>query len=229
MGERMKKLIVCSVVFTSTFLIAGLSRAELEPGTELTLAAPQPQESASAAKPSIWNDGVGEGFRTAAQSLTLSLGASVGVPILGGHVRHDLALSSFTYGRVLGPVLGNGHWYRGNFEGRLEVFTGAQFSPNEDWVVGLAPHIRYDFATGTPFVPFLDVGAGLSGSGIGPPDLNGGFEFNLQACVGAYYFLRPDLALDVDARLLHMSSAGLLDPNLGLNTILATIGLSWFF
>ena len=183
----------------------------------------------SGEKPSIWPDGIGEGFRPAAESFTFGLGASVGVSILGGRRHHALAVASLAYGRTLGNVVGQGHWYRGNFEGRLEIFSGSQFSPQPDWLAGVAPHLRYDFATGTAWVPFVDVGTGVSGTGIGRPDLSGTFEFNVQGSAGTYYFLRPNLALDVDARLLHMSCAGINSPNLGLNTILGTVGLSWFF
>ena len=179
--------------------------------------------------PGIWLDDIGDGFRAAAKSFNLSLGASRGVPILGGTLRHDLALASLSYGLTLGSVVGQGHWYRGNWEGRIELFGGSQFSPQPDWLVGAAPHIRYDFATGTRWVPYIDAGAGVTGTAIGPPDLSGTFEFNLQGCIGTLYFLRKDLALSTDARLLHLSCAGLHSPNLGLNTILGTIGMRWFF
>jgi len=56
-------------------------------------------------------------------------------------------------------------WHRGNFESRLEFFGGMQFYPNVDtdgWFIGLTPHLRYDFATGTRWIPFVDAGAGVS-------------------------------------------------------------------
>jgi hypothetical protein len=130
---------------------------------------------------------------------------------------------------VLGRVLGGDHWYRGNFEFRAELFSGAQFSPSTEWVVGLTPHLRYNFATGTRWVPFADFGAGVSGTSIGPPDLSGTFEFNLQAEVGVHRFLRDNLALTFEVRYMHMSCAGLSSPNAGLNTVMGLIGLSWFF
>ena len=96
-------------------------------------------------------------------------------------------------------------------------------------MIELTPHLRYNFATGTRWVPFLDIGAGVTATGIGPPDLTGTFEFNLQAIAGVQWFLRDDLALTGDVRLLHMSCAGIHSPNLGVNNVAFMIGITWFF
>jgi hypothetical protein len=130
---------------------------------------------------------------------------------------------------MLGHVKGEGHWYRGNFEGRLELFGGGQYSPSSEWVIGLTPHLRYNFATGTRWIPFLDGGAGVTATGIGHPDLGGTFEFNLQATAGVHWFVRDNLALTGDVRYMHMSCAGIDDPNHGVNNIAFMIGMTWFF
>ena len=177
----------------------------------------------------IWENGVGEGFRSTAQSLTLAAGATYGMEVFGGRQRHDLALASLAYGHMLGNIRGRGHWYEGNPEIRLEAFTGAQFSPTTQWLVGLTPHLRYNFATGTRVVPFIDLGAGVSATGIGHPDLSGTFEFNLQAGTGAHWFLRDNLALTIEGRFMHMSDASISKPNLGLNGITGLAGVTLFF
>jgi hypothetical protein len=177
----------------------------------------------------VWLNNVGEGFRASAQSISLEAGTAAGIAILGGRQRHDLALGSISWGHMLGPVRGDDHWYGGNWEFRGELFGGPQYSPNANYVMGLAPHLRYDFTTGTRWVPFVDAGAGVSATGIGAPDLSGTFEFNLQGTVGAHYFIRNNLALTAEARYLHLSCAGMNSPNLGLNAVTRMIGLSWFF
>jgi hypothetical protein len=153
-----------------------LSMLILGPMTSLCGAAdqfePQPSPSTNALptielsqpKSKIWRDGVGTGFLGSAQDLTIEAGASAGMASLGSHQAHDLALLSASYGHMLSGVLGQGHWYRGNLEGRIELFGGMQFRPEDDtdgWLVGLTPHLRYNFATGTRWVPFFDVGAGV--------------------------------------------------------------------
>jgi len=177
----------------------------------------------------VWLNGVGEGFRSSAQSISLEAGDAAGLAILGGHQRHDLALNSISYDQMYGPVRGEDHWYRGNWEVGAELFGGPQFSPSANYVIGLRPHLRYDFATGTRWVPFVDAGAGVTATGIGAPDLSGTFEFNLQGGVGTHCFIRNNLAITTEARYLHLSCAGMNSPNLGLNGVAGMIGLSWFF
>lgn len=177
----------------------------------------------------IWEKGVGEEFRPATQSLTLTAGATRGVEVLGGSQAHDLALTSLAYGHMLGKVRGEGHWYRGNAEFRVELFGGAEFSPDSGWFVGLTPHLRYDLATGSRWIPFFDIGAGVTATGIGPPDLSGTFEFNLQAGAGVQWFLSDNVALSLETRYLHISCAGIHLPNLGLNTVAGLLGITFYF
>jgi hypothetical protein len=177
----------------------------------------------------IWENGMGEGFKDGTQSISLSFGGTYGVRIFGGEERHDMELNSLTYGYMLGAVQGAGHWYQGNWEARGELFGGVQFSPSGNWVVGLTPHIRYNFATGTRWIPYLDLGAGVSATGIGAPDLSGTFEFNLQANTGVRWFIRDNLALTFEAGYLHLSDASISRPNLGVNALKGMIGVSWFF
>jgi len=178
---------------------------------------------------SIWQGEVGEGFRSDVRTFSLETGVALGVQAFGGRQVHDLALLSLSYGHMLGNVVSGDHWYRGNWEARAELFGGGQFSPRSDELVGLTPHLRYNFATGTRWVPYADLGAGVTASGIGPPDQSGTFEFNLQANVGTHWFVRDNLALTFETGYLHMSCAGLHDPNLGVNTIKGMVGLTWFF
>jgi hypothetical protein len=186
----------------------------------------------SAPKSTIWRDGVGSGFLGSAQNLTVEAGAAAGMAKLGSHQAHDLGLLSVAYGHMLGGVTGRDHWYRGNFEGRMELFGGMQFRPDVDtdgWLIGLTPHLRYNFATGTRWIPFMDGGAGVTAMGIGPPDVSGTFEFNLQASAGVHWFLRDNLALTSEVKYTHYSCAGIHSPNSGINTVAFMFGVTWFF
>jgi len=184
-------------------------------------------------KASIWQDGViGSGFVGSAQNLTVEAGVALGLASFGSEQAHDLGLLSISYGHMLGGVVAKDHWWRGNFEGRMELFGGMQYHPEVDtdgWLIGLTPHLRYNFATGTRWIPFIDGGAGVTAMGIGPPDVSGTFEFNLQASTGVRYFLRDNLALTTEVRYIHFSCAGLHKPNLGMNNVAFMLGVSWFF
>jgi lipid A 3-O-deacylase len=213
------------------FWFLAVATARALPAAEATVQEPSAAtfSTPSPAGDGIWQDGIGGGFRSTTESFNLSAGASSGVTLLGGRVRHDLALISLSYGHMLGSVVGQNHWYRGNLELRGELFAGSEFSPGQRGLVGLTPHLRYNFATGTHWIPFADVGAGVTATGERAPDLGGAFEFNLQGGAGVHWFIRDHLALTVEARLLHISSAGIYRPNLGLNTIAGMAGVTWFF
>src|SRR6266404_5410480 len=185
--------------------------------------------SLTSSETSIWEAGVGEGFRRGTRTLGFSTGAGFGVAVFGGRQKHDLALMSLDYGCMIGAVRGENHWYRGNWEIRCELFGGAEFKPSSEWVVGLSPHLRYNFATGTRWIPFLDFGAGVTATGIGHPDLSNTFEFKLQACTGVQWFVKNNCAVTFESRWLHLSSAGISTPNQGVNTVIGMVGLSWFF
>jgi hypothetical protein len=195
----------------------------------LTNTPPINSNSLAPQKTLIWEKGIGEGFQSTLHAISVDAGAAKGLAMFGSHEAHDLALVSFTYGHMLGPVMGEQHWYRGNFELRAEIFGGTQFSPTTEWLVGLAAHLRYNFATGTRWIPFVDTGLGVTATGIGPPDLSNIFEFNLQLGGGFHWFMRDDLALTAEVRYLHLSCAGISQPNQGLNSVLGMVGLTWFF
>ena len=226
-------MIKCSKL--ASLVVFSLASAGNSIGTEArsqstaTNSIPEPEPDFLQSKSTIWKSEVGEGFLPTAQTVSLEAGVAPGVAIFGGRQAHDFALLSLSYGHMLGQVKGEGHWYRGNFEGRLELFGGGQYYPTSDAIIGLTPHLRYDFATGTRWIPFFDLGAGVTATSIGPPDLSGTFEFNLQATTGIHWFMRDDLALTGEVRYLHVSCGGIHAPNLGMNNVMFTIGLTWFF
>src|SRR5436190_19991811 len=74
----------------------------------------------------LWQGEVGEGFRSSVRTFSTELGVAFGLAAFGSRQAHDLALCSLAYGHMWGPVLGEGHWYRGNFEWRIELFGGGQ-------------------------------------------------------------------------------------------------------
>jgi lipid A 3-O-deacylase len=178
----------------------------------------------------IWKSGVGEGFARDTKELDVSAVLAFGLCPLGiGANNHNLVFAAVHYGWIFGDVVGEDRWYRGNWELLLEGFAGAQFHPKWKYAAGLCPIIRYNFATGTRWIPFINGGAGPSVTDIGSPDLSTTFEFNLQLGAGLHYFLCDNGAITFEARYLHFSDAGLGSPNEGVNTMSYLLGFSWFF
>jgi hypothetical protein len=213
----------------ATVMFAGIQLKARAQSVEVSTNMASQLNSSSTSRGSIWEKGVGEGFRPDAQSMTISDGANYGVVMLGGKEAHHLAIASVTNDHMLGRVVGEGHWYRGNPEFRLELFGGAEFSPSTESFIGLTPHLRYNFATGSHWIPFVDLGAGVTATTIGPPDLSGTFQFNLQPGIGTLWFVKAKMALNLEARYLHISCAGIHKPNLGLNGVTGLLGVKVFF
>ena len=217
------------VIIGSLFMALAAGYADAQSSAGAIKSEQRLDSSLEAPASHIWQAGIGEGFQPCAQSITFSAGATYGVAAFGSLQKHDLALASVTYGHMLGCTWAENTCFRGNWEFRLELFAGAQFSPSTEWIVGLTPHLRYNFATGTRWVPFVDGGAGVTGTGIGEPDLRTTFEFNLQGGVGVQWFIANNVSINLEARYLHISNAGIKEPNLGLNGVTGLIGISWFF
>lgn len=188
-----------------------------------------PLATLEAHAPDVWIGDVGSGFRADVQSVSLCVGGLYGFAKFGGREAHHLALTSVSYGRMLGPLQGQSWWFRGNWEFQIELFGGAQFRPDVEWIAGITPHLRYNFATGTRLTPFVDFGAGLTGTGIGTPDLGSRFQFNEQAGLGAHWFLTRSTAITLEVFYMHLSNAGIKEPNCGVNGVKGLIGLTFFF
>jgi lipid A 3-O-deacylase len=142
---------------------------------------------------------------------------------------HDWVIGSLQYGWIFSDVVGETHWWRGNWELLAQLFGGEQTYPSSAYFIGCGPLIRYDFAAGRRFVPFLDFGGGAAATDIRDGDLSTTFEFNLQAGAGAHLFVRDNLALTFQYRFMHLSNAGIKFPNLGVNNSTFLLGVSWFF
>lgn len=177
----------------------------------------------------IWINEVGHGFRKGTQIFGLGAGATYGLLIFGSDERHHLAFGQLTYGRMLGGLKGADRWYSGNWELQVELFGGGQYNSESAYVVGLMPHLRYHFATGSRWVPFIDAGFGVSLTDISVPDLGGMFQFNSQLGVGVQWFVKDDMAVTCKGLYMHMSSAGLSMPNDGVNTVGVVLGVAWYF
>ena len=177
---------------------------------------------------SIWEEGIGDGFKCGTRSVGASAGGGFGMRAWGSEQRHDFVLGNVGLGWIVTDVKGRDAWWRGNLELRGEVFGGEQLEPSR-YVVGLTPELRYHFATGTRFVPFVQGGAGVSATDIKRPDLSTTFQFNLNAAAGVNVFVTDHVALNLEYRLFHLSNAGIKEPNGGVNSHLFMAGASWWF
>jgi len=172
---------------------------------------------------------VGDGFCRGLHEFGFVVGAGVAAPHIGDRSAHNLALAKFHYGWMLGGVTAKDKWYRGNWEVLEELFAGGQSYPKSSYVAGEATMLRYNFATGTRWVPFFDAGIGVLATDIGNPDLGTVFEFNGQIGPGINFFWRKNSAVSLQYRFTHYSNAGIKEPNQGVNEHMFYVGVAWYF
>jgi hypothetical protein len=177
----------------------------------------------------FWKDEAGYDFHKGVNEGGIMMGGSLGSKIFGSSEKHDFVLSKLQVGHVFSNVFAKDSWYAGNFELLGEIFGGEQVKPRGAYLAGLTPVLRYDFATGTRLVPFFDIGGGVTATDIGPPDLGGTFQFNLQGGLGLHWFIGKKTMMTFQYRFLHVSSAGMETPNLGVNTSVFYLGVSRLF
>jgi lipid A 3-O-deacylase len=158
-----------------------------------------------------------------------ALGAGVGLKAMGSEEAHDLTVATLHVGRQLHPGESIPWAFLQHVEIGAELWSGAQYRPNTAYVVGLTPMLRYRLFDASRWTPFLDAGAGATATGIHHPDLSTTFEFNLQAGIGLEWRWRQNTAVAVQARYLHLSNAHIDVPNQGVNSLLFSGGLTWFF
>lgn len=120
-------------------------------------------------------------------------------------------------------------WYRGHFDLSLEPQLLANFDPDGGRAAGAALWLRYQLLGTERVVPFVGAGAGMLALDFDGRHQDDGFNFILQAGVGAHVFTRGPLALTFDARWHHISNAGARSPNHGIDSALLLLGPTWFF
>jgi hypothetical protein len=174
-------------------------------------------------------NGTGSFFRNHRMYGGFTLGAGFGTKVFNGKCEHDLALISIQGGLLFTDVIFGQSWFRGNLELAFDLYGGAQFNPNNRYVFGFAPSVRYNFATDSRWLPLIDGGLGIAYTDIGPPGLSTRFEFIVQAGADTSYYFRQNIALVQQYRWFHMSNADIKEPNHGTNTQIFMAGVNWFF
>jgi lipid A 3-O-deacylase PagL len=78
-------------------------------------------------------------------------------------------------------------------------------------------------------VPYFDWGAGVLHTNLATraPELSGHLQFIPQAGLGIQYFVRPRHAVVLEYRYVHMSNAGIREPNHGWNGSMISVGYQW--
>jgi hypothetical protein len=171
-----------------------------------------------------------EGFQSGTWHLGLMGGYSIPHKIFQGraanvHFAPLLAQIGYTLTDVRGPFP-----VRGSLEAIFEPVFMVTTSPSRTIGEGASLLLRYNFVTGTRWVPFFDLGMGVLHWNLRLPDiLATQFNFMLQGGPGLHFFATDQLAITGQVRLHHISNAGYERPNIGVNSTVYLLGVSYFF
>jgi lipid A 3-O-deacylase len=165
------------------------------------------------------------------QSIGISGGHGLALPI-GGSKDTELDNAQFLYFAPrwtigISDPIGGESLLRGNFELVLEGALHYFFKPKGGFAGGLTPLIRYNFLTGTRWVPFVQAGAGVLALNANLILQADGLNFTPQVGVGVHYFISDRTSLTGEWRFHHLSNAGMRGRSLGINSSLVLFGVTY--
>ena len=175
--------------------------------------------------------GAEERFRFGTTELTIAGGYSYSHSTVGGSDVEGVDGFQFLphFGYFLTDEHGPGG-LRGNLELVAEPTLVHLTSKSESGTaVGLSALGRWVFATEWIVRPYLEVGLGLLSGQLDFRQTNCDVNYVIGGGPGLLMFLSERAAITAGYRFQHISNAGACDKNLGLNSSLFMVGLSYFF
>lgn len=137
--------------------------------------------------------------------------------------------AGFRYGWVITDPRGPG-FLRGRFEYAVDaVPVFILFQPtNTAYGAAVNPFaLIWDFDTDGRVVPYIDLDGGALFTNTQVPPGTSRINFTSSAAFGLHFLTRK-ATWTADVRFMHVSNAGLTNPNPGINTIQVRLGVGWF-
>jgi hypothetical protein len=137
--------------------------------------------------------------------------------------------AGFRYGWVLTGLHGPGP-LRGHGEYAVDaapIFWVLQPGGNAYGVELVPMVLKWDFATRGRVVPYFDLDGGVLFTNRDTPPGISRVNFTPSGAIGAHFLLHRYF-VSAEFRLLHISDAGLTNPNPGINTLEVRLGLGIF-
>ena len=162
-------------------------------------------------EPGALGFGLGIGFGYGVAPRSQQTGTDVAeVEILTLEPQIRLRLEQFGDGRA---------WYHGDLEGTLQGLLVLNFAPDTGVGGGATVGLRYRMMREKRLQPFFEGGLGIGGIDFGLAAQADGFEFFIEAGVGARYRISDSMALAASLHWQHISNAQTFLPNAGIDTI----------
>jgi hypothetical protein len=160
----------------------------------------------------------------------LEFWAGGGHSVPGGRSQTGIFNAGVRYGWILTRPHGPG-FLKGRFEYAVDaVPVFLVFQPgNTAYGAGVNPfNLKWDFATRGGVVPYFELSGGTLFTSHEVPPGTSTVNFTSGATLGAH-FLGEERNWSVEVRYMHISNAGLTDPNPGVNTVQVRVGIGKFF
>jgi hypothetical protein len=168
-----------------------------------------------------------DALQAGAHDLQIWTGGGYSVP--GGRGDTGMWNAGIRYGWVLTGPHGPG-FLKGNFEYAVDaVPVFLVFQPaNTAYGFGLNPlALKWNFVQHHGLVPYLELGGGTLFTTHDVPPQTSSVNFTSGAAFGVH-FLRGGHYINLEARYMHISNAGLASLNPGINTVQVRLGLGRF-
>jgi len=147
----------------------------------------------------------------------------------------DYAGADFRYGVVLSPMFfDHSPYLRGNFELLGDALADGVVKGAGNYLVGGSLLFRYNFIQpGSRFIPYIQLGGGGLHTDAAEDHtqriIGSGFEFILEADLGARILLNDRWSLLFEGTFQHISNADTASRNVGVNALGGRIGLGLIF
>ena|SRR5271165_5588807 len=152
-----------------------------------------------------------------------------GHSVAGGRGNTGVWNAGLRYGWVLTKPIGPG-FLKGRFEYAIDAVPAFLiFQPgNTAYGAGVNPlGLKWNFATRGHIAPYLELNGGTLFTSHEVPPGTSTVNFTDAAAFGVH-FLGASHAFSLEARYLHISNAGLTNPNPGVNTVEIRFGIGRF-
>ncbi|MFA5038359.1 MAG: acyloxyacyl hydrolase [Candidatus Omnitrophota bacterium] len=134
------------------------------------------------------------------------------------------------FGFDLKPFLEKFGWSpKGMFEVMYEAFISTIYSPRDNVELGASVFLKYSYPLTSRLFPFIEIGSGPYYMTLSTYEQSTQFNFISQGGAGLTYFLKKDLAVNVEYRRRHVSNASIKSPNAGIDGDVYLLGLSLYF
>jgi lipid A 3-O-deacylase len=176
------------------------------------------------------NSGVGDSGEIFKRGTTeWSLHSGGGFAVAGGVQDETYWMLVGRWGKILTHEIGSGP-LKGDLQYSVEVIPVMIMSQSTKvYAAGFSPlELRYNFIARQRIVPFFEIGGFVLPSAEKIPEGASHFNFLTFGGPGFHYLIKSKSSLQFGMRFQHISNAGIVDNNPGINSIYLYAGISLF-